>query len=70
MDGVMEQRGGKSDKFEEDLKKILEPKNENWTLKKVKKLLYKITLVELTGQRSNEFEADLNSFIKHFDVID
>jgi hypothetical protein len=29
MDGVMEQRGGKSDKFEEDLKKILEPKNEN-----------------------------------------
>ena len=28
------------------------------------------TLVELTGQRSNEFEEDLSSAIKHLDVID
>jgi len=27
-------------------------------------------LVELTGQRSNEFEEDLSSAIKHLDVID
>ena len=33
-------------------------------------LLYKITFVELTGQRSNEFEADLKKLIKHLDVID
>jgi hypothetical protein len=33
-------------------------------------LLYIITLVELTGQRSNEFEGDLSSAIKHLDVID
>jgi len=32
--------------------------------KKVKKLLYIITLVELTGQRSNEFEEDLVRILK------
>ena len=56
--------------IEKDLRKILEPENENWTLKKVKKLLYIITLVELRGQRSNEFEEDLSSAIKHLDVVD
>ena len=56
--------------FEKEMNKILELKNENGTLKKVKKLLYIITLVELTGQRSNEFEEDLSSAIKHLDVID
>jgi hypothetical protein len=30
----------------------------------------RITLVELKGQRSNEFEEDLSSAIKHLDVID
>ena len=30
----------------------------------------KLVLVELTGQRSNEFEGDLSSAIKHLDVID
>jgi hypothetical protein len=29
-----------------------------------------ITLVELTGQRSNEFEEDMSSAIKHLDVIE
>jgi hypothetical protein len=38
--------------------------------KKVKKLLYIITLVELTGQRSNEFEEDLSSAIKRLDGVD
>ena len=33
-------------------------------MKKVKKLLYKITFVELTGQRSNEFEEDLSRILK------
>ena len=32
--------------------------------------MQRITLEELTGQRSNEFEADLSSAIKHLDVID
>jgi hypothetical protein len=30
----------------------------------------RITLVELTGLRSNEFEGDLKKLIKHLDVID
>jgi hypothetical protein len=30
----------------------------------------KLVLVELTGQRSNEFDGDLSSAIKHLDVID
>jgi hypothetical protein len=33
-------------------------------LKKVKKLLYIITLVELTGRRSNEFEEDMSGILK------
>jgi hypothetical protein len=32
--------------------------------KKVKKLLYIITLVELRGRRSNEFEGDLSRMLK------
>ena len=34
------------------------------------KEVQKITLVELTGQRSNEFEEDLSSAIKHLDGVD
>jgi hypothetical protein len=30
----------------------------------------RITLVELTGQRSNEFEEDLSSAIKRLDGVD
>ena len=30
----------------------------------------RITLVELTGRRSNEFDGDLSSAIKHLDMID
>ena len=33
-------------------------------------LLLSCKIVELTGQRSNYFEGDLSSAIKHLDVID
>jgi hypothetical protein len=33
-------------------------------LKKVKKLSLKITLVELRGRRSNEFEEDMSRILK------
>ena len=38
------------------------------TGKRELKVILNITLVELTGRRSNEFDEDLSSAIKHLDM--